>query len=242
MLTPSYSYKHHNIWCLVSDFLTHWPFHQTLLFAHHWCINAAVSCLAKSRYTCKSNHAGWTHGTREATSPTETLHAIFWFCRVTWWTCKKQNLKKENMVQTFITLYQDSTEFLANYGLNKWISMFFVFYFKKIQALLLVYYRYTVIFHCYLIQDKKKKQSWSNVYRMFDSVDATSVLPLSPCGPLSPGSPIPGSPTTPLGPFRPFKKDKRCNSQSCTTMFSNVFFPFDEILTLWVKTMARILF
>lgn len=158
MLTPSYSYKHHNIWCLVSDFLTHWPFHQTLLFAHHWCINAAVSCLAKSRYTCKSNHAGWTHGTREATSPTGTLHAIFWFCRVTWWTCKKQNLKKENIVQTFITLYQDSTKFLANYGLNKEISMFFIFYFKKIQALLLVYYRYTVIFHCYLIQDKKQKK------------------------------------------------------------------------------------
>lgn len=104
--------------------------------------------------------------------------------------------------------------------------MFFIL--KKIQALLLVYYRYTVIFHCYLIQDKKQKetQSWSNVYRMFDSVDATSVLPLSPCGPLSPGSPIPRSPTTPLGPFRPFKKDKRCNSQSCTTMFSNVFFSF----------------
>lgn len=58
---------------------------------------------------------------------------------------------------------------------------------------------------------------------MFDSVDATSVQPLSPCGPSSPGSPIPGSPTTPLGPFRPFKKDKRYNSQSCTTMF---FFSF----------------
>lgn len=36
--------------------------------------------------------------------------------------------------------------------------MFFIFYLKKIQALLLVYYRYTVIFHCYLIQDKKQKK------------------------------------------------------------------------------------
>lgn len=63
--------------------------HQTLLLACHWCVNAAVSCLAHTWNSGIACHTLLAHGAREPSGPSGALHAILWLCWVAWQPCRK---------------------------------------------------------------------------------------------------------------------------------------------------------
>ncbi|KAG7232937.1 hypothetical protein INR49_007924, partial [Caranx melampygus] len=69
---------------------------QTLLFAHHRRMNAAVPCLAKSWDASDPDHAGDTHRTREAMRTAGTLHTVFGLSRVTRKTCREEMMMRHD--------------------------------------------------------------------------------------------------------------------------------------------------
>lgn len=57
--------------------------HQTLLFAHHRCVDAAVPSLAETRNAGDSHHPGDAHWTREPAGAVRALHAVFGYAGLT---------------------------------------------------------------------------------------------------------------------------------------------------------------
>lgn len=192
-------FPHGGTWCLCSGPGTWRSFHQTLLFAHHWCMDTAVPRLANPWHTRVPDSTRWTHQTREAPRPTRTLNPIFRFCWVTWETWERSQkfrklrfaIKNKHFIFTtkmkwvpvannmFVCLQSGKNTFEhPQKNLNPS---------NQGESLILIYTE-NILYLCI------------NIRKM--------ISPRSPCGPSSPGGPLPGSPVMPLGPFWPVQKKK----------------------------------
>lgn len=55
-------------------------FDQSHLLAHYRCMNAAVTSLTHSWYSCTAGHSSLTHRSWKPTGSTWALNSSFWFC------------------------------------------------------------------------------------------------------------------------------------------------------------------